>query len=75
MRAPVWVYAAWAVSLPVLYTEPTAAQIPPNFPFQASARPSGRPLDGDALGWVQGYVDVHALQEGGVVMPEAVTGR
>ncbi len=54
MRAPTWVYDTRAVSRPVLYTEPTAAQIPPNFPFRTSARPPGRLLDGDALGQVQG---------------------
>ena len=54
MRAPTWVYDAWAVSRPVLYTEPTAAQIPPNFPFRASAQSPGRLLDGDALGQILG---------------------
>jgi len=41
MRAPTWVYDTRVVSRPVLYTAPTAAQIPPNFPFRASARSPG----------------------------------
>jgi hypothetical protein len=56
--AVTWVYAARAVSLPALYTEPTAAQILPNFLFRAGARTPGRLLDGDALGQDQCQVDV-----------------
>jgi hypothetical protein len=49
VRAPTWVYDARAVSRPVLYTEPTAAQIPHNFPFRASARSPGRLLEGGVV--------------------------
>ena len=68
-------YAARAVSLPALYTEPTAAQILPNFLFRAGARPPGRLLKGDALGQDQWLVRRPGLAGGGVVRQELQMGR
>lgn len=42
-RAETRVYAARAVSLPALYTEPTAAQLLPNFINRGGARPRAAP--------------------------------